>query len=163
VTHLFAEPEFWVLVAVLIFVGLVWKPAKRLLIGGLDARAERIREELETARRLLDEAERALASYRQRQGEAAAEAEAIVAHAKTEAERIAQQSARELEEALRRRRRLAEERIAQEEARALAEIRVAAVDIAIAAARRIIAAELDQGRGAALIDAAIAALGHQLS
>ncbi len=63
---------------------------------------------------------------------------------------------------MRRRRRLAEERIAQEEARALAEIRAVAVDIAIAAARRVIAADLDRERGAVLIDAAIAALGHQL-
>jgi F-type H+-transporting ATPase subunit b len=163
VTHFFAEPEFWVLVAVLIFVALVWKPAKRFLIGGLDARAVRIREELETARRLRDEAERALATYQQRRGQAAAEAEAIVAHAKNEAERIAQQSARDLEGALRRRRRLAEERIAQEEARALAEIRAVAVDIATAAARRVIAAELDEGRGAALIDAAITALGRRLA
>ena len=161
--HLFATPEFWVLAAVLIFAALVWKPAKRHLIGALDARAERIREELETARRLRDEAEQALAAYRLRQRQAAAEAEEIVAHAKAEAERIAEQSARDLEDALRRRRRLAEERIAQEEARALAEIRAVAVDVAIAAARRIIAAQLDQGRGSALIDAAIAALGRQLA
>jgi F-type H+-transporting ATPase subunit b len=160
--HLIAQPEFWVLAAVLIFVALVWKPAKRFLLGALDARAGRIREELETARRLRDEAEQALAAYQERQRQAAAEAAAIVAHAKTEADRIAQQSARELEQALLRRRRLAEERIAQEEARALAEIRAVAVDTAIGAARRIIAAELDQARGAALIDDAIAALGHQL-
>ena len=160
--RIFAEPEFWVLVAVLIFAALVWKPLKWRLIRALDARAERIREELETARRLRDEAEQALADYRQRQGRAAAEAEAIVAHAKAEAERIAQQSARDLEAVLLRRRRLAEERIAQAEARALAEIRTVAVDIAIAAARRVIAAELDRGRGATIVDAAIAALGGQL-
>ena len=160
--HLIAEPEFWVFAAVLIFVALVWKPAKRRLIGALDARAERIREELETAHRLRGEAEQALADFRLRQRQAVAEAEGILAHAKAEAERVAQQSARDLEEVLRRRRRLAEERIAQEEARALAEIRSAAVDVAIAAARRVIAAELDRGRGAALIDAAIAALDRQL-
>jgi F-type H+-transporting ATPase subunit b len=163
VAHLFASPEFWILAAVLIFVALVWKPLKPRLIGALDARAERIRAELETARRLRDEAEQALVAYRQRQRQAAAEAEDIVAHAKAEAERIAQQSSRDLEAALARRRRLAEERIAQEEARALAEIRAVAVDIAIAAARRVIAAELDRERGTALIDTAIAALGRQFS
>jgi F-type H+-transporting ATPase subunit b len=162
VLHFIAEPEFWIFAAVAIFVALVWKPVKQRLIGALDARGERIREELETARRLRDEAEQALAAYRRQQREAAAEAEAIRARAKDEAERLAQQSARALEEALRRRRRLAEERIAQEEAKALAEIRAIAVDIAIAAARRVIAADLDRERGAALIDAAIAALGHQL-
>ena len=160
--EIFREPEFWFSIALVIFIIVVWKPAKRMLIGGLDARAERIREELAAARNLREEAERTLASYQQRQRETAAQAEEIVAHAKAEAERIAAQSARDLEDTLRRRRRLAEERIAQEEARALAEIRAVTVDVAISAARRVIAAELDEERGSALIDDAIAALPHQL-
>ncbi|HTV46638.1 MAG TPA: F0F1 ATP synthase subunit B [Stellaceae bacterium] len=162
VMHLFEEPEFWVLVAVIILVVLVWKPVKRAVVGGLDARATRIRDELAAASALREEAERALAGYQQKEREAAAEAEAIIAHARAEAQRIAAQSAHDLDQLLRRRQQLAEERIAQEEARALAEIRSLAVDIAIAAARRVIAAELDQQRGAALIDGAIAALPHQL-
>ena len=156
------DPEFWLTIAILIFIGVVWKPAKRLLIGGLDARAARIRQELDAARNLREEAERALASYQLKQREGLAEAEAIIAHAKAEAERIAAQSARDLEETLKRRQRLAEERIAQEEARALAEIKSVTVDVAISAARRVIAAELDEQRGAALIDSGIAELSHQL-
>lgn len=161
--HFWAEPEFWVLVAVLIFVVLVWKPAKRWVIGGLDARAERIRDDLATARRLRDEAEQALAAYRRQERDAAAEGEAIIAHARAEAERIAQRAARDLDESLARRRRLTAERIMQEEARALAEIRGTTVDIAIAATRRVIAGQFDAARGGALIDAAIAALPRQLS
>ena len=61
------DPEFWLTIAVLIFIGVVWKPAKRLLIGGLDARAARIRQELDAARNLREEAERALASYQLKQ------------------------------------------------------------------------------------------------
>src|SRR6516165_9862302 len=160
--HFFAEPEVWVLLAVVVFVIGVWKPARRVILGGLDARAVRIRDELETARRLRDEAQEALAGYQKQQQEAAAEAEAIIAHAKTEAERVAAQAARNLEETLERRRRLAEERIAQEEAKALAEIRAVTVDIAISAARQVIIAELDEQRGAALIDAAIVTLPQQL-
>jgi F-type H+-transporting ATPase subunit b len=63
---------------------------------------------------------------------------------------------------VRRRQRLAEERIAQEQARAVAEIRSVTVDVAVAAARKVIAAELDPQRGAALIDAAISELPNQL-
>ena len=160
--HLFAEPEVWVLLAVVVFLIGVWKPARKIFLGGLDARAARIRDELETARRLRDEAQEALAGYQKQQREAAAGAEAIIAHAKAEAERIAVQAVRNLEETLERRRRLAEERIAQEEAKALAEIRGVTVDVAIAAARQVIIAELDEQRGAALIDAAITALPEQL-
>ena len=160
--HLFAEPEVWVLLAVVVFVIGVWKPASRVILGGLDTRAARIRGELETARRLRDEAQEALAGYQKQQREAGAEAEAILAHARAEAERIAAQAARSLEETLDRRQRLAKERIAQEEAKALSDIRAVTVDVAIAAARQVIVAELDEGRGAALIDTAIADLPRQL-
>jgi F-type H+-transporting ATPase subunit b len=161
--HLFADPEFWVFVAFIVFVGLIWIPARKMVAGGLDSRAQRIRDELDQARGLREEAQRTLAAYREKEREAAAEAQQIVAHARAEAERIAAQSARDLEESLRRRRRLAEERIAQEEAKALAEIRAAAVDVAVAAARRVIRSELDERRGAALIDQAIVALPRQLT
>jgi F-type H+-transporting ATPase subunit b len=161
--HLFAEPEVWVSLAVVLFVIGVRKPAARWIIGALDARAVRIRDELDAAQRLRQEAQRLLDANRQREAEAAAEAEAILARARTEAERIAAQAARDLEQTLQRRQRLAEERIAQEQAKALAEIRAVAVDVAISAARQVITAELDQTRGAALIDAAIHALPQQLS
>jgi len=160
--HLFAEPEVWVLLAVVVFLIGVWKPARKIILGGLDARAARIRDELESARRLREESQEALASYQKQQREVGAEAEVILAHARAEAERIAAQAARNLEETLERRQRLATERIAQEEAKALAEIRAITVDVAISAARQVIVAELDERRGAALIDAAIAELPQQL-
>ena len=160
--HLFADPEFWVLLAVVLFAIVVWKPARRAVVGTLDERAMRIQGELEEARKLRDEAEQLLADYRQKEREAAADAQAIIAHARDEAERIAAQSARDLQQSLERRQRLAEERIAQAEAKALDEIRAAAVDVAIAAAREVIVSQLDERRGAAMLDAAIAALPQRL-
>ncbi len=160
--HLFSDPEFYVLVAVAIFFIVVWKPMRRAVVGALDSRAERIRQELDTARNLRDEAQQALAAYQRQQQEGAAEAQSIITHAKEEAEQIAAQSLRDLESALSRRQQLAQERIAQEEAKAIAEIRAIAVDVAIAASRQVIAASLDERRGAALIDDAIAVLPRQL-
>src|SRR3984957_5698690 len=159
---LFHEAEFWVLVAAVVFVALVGRKVGGLVTGGLDARAARIRAELDEAQRLREEAERLVASYRAKQQEAAAEAEAIVAHAKAEAERVAAQSAGDLEVALEDRQRMAEERIAQAEAKALGEVRAAAIGVAIAAARDVIAAEIDERRGSALIDQAIVTLPQRL-
>lgn len=156
------EAEFWVLVAAVIFVIAVFRPAKRALVGGLDARAARIRAELDEARRLREDAERLVSEYRAKERDAVAEAEAIVAHARQEAERIAAQGARDLEQAMKRRQQLAEERIAQAEAKALAEVRAAAIDVAIAAARDVIAGGIDLQRGAALLDTAIVALPQRL-
>ncbi len=156
------DPEFWILVSAVVLFVVIWKPLKRSLLGALDARAERLHAELDEARKLYEEAERTLADYQKREREAVEEARAILAHARAEAEREAEEAGRDLEEALLRRRRLAEERIAQAQARAISEIRAAAVDLAIAAARERIARDLDERRGAELIDEAIAALPNQL-
>jgi len=161
-TDLLHDHHFWVLISMAIFVALVWKPASRTISGALDERAARIRADLDEARRLREDAERLLAEYRRKEREATADAEAIVAHAKEEAERIATQSARDLEQALQRRQLLAEERIAQAESKAVEEIRAVAVDVAIAAARDVIAAQTDEQRGGAMLDAAIAALPQRL-
>ncbi|HEX6441840.1 MAG TPA: F0F1 ATP synthase subunit B [Stellaceae bacterium] len=160
--HLLADAEFWVLLAVVIFIVAVWKPGSRAITGILDQRSVRIRTELDEARKLREEAEQLVAEYKRKEGEAAAEAQAIIAHAKEEAERIAAHSAQELEQVLERRQRLAEERIAQAEAKAVDEIRAVAVDAAISAAREVIASEMDENRGGALLDNAIAALPQQL-
>jgi F-type H+-transporting ATPase subunit b len=117
---------------------------------------------LDEARRLREEAQLLLAEYQRKQRDALKEAEAVAAHAKAEAERLAEQGRRDLEAALDRRRLLAQEKIAQEEAKALAEIRAVAVDVAMAATRRILVQQLDPARGAALIDEAIAALPARL-
>lgn len=160
--ELLHDAEFWVLVAAVVFVAAVFKPVSRALAGGLDSRATRIRGELDEARRLREEAEKLVADYRARQQAAASEAAAIVEHAKAEAERIAAQSARDLELALERRQRMAEERIAQAEVKALGEVRAVAIDVAIAAAREVITAQIDERRGSALIDDAIVALPQRL-
>jgi len=160
--HLFADPEFWVLLAVAIFAVIVWKPASRYMTGTLDERATRIRGELDEARKLRDEAEQLLTEYQRKLREAASDAQAIVTHAREEAERIAAQASRDLQQSLERRQRLAEERIAQAESKAVDEIRAVAVDVAINAAREVIVADLDERRGAALLDPAIASLPQRL-
>jgi len=160
--HLLRDPEVWVLLAVVIFVAIVWKPLRNYVVGTLDERAMRIRGELDEARKLRDEAEQLLSEYQRKQHEAAADAQAIVAQARQEAERIAAQAARDLEQSLERRQRLAEERIAQAESKAVDEIRAVAVDVAINAARDVIVADLDEWRGAALLDTAIATLPQRL-
>jgi F-type H+-transporting ATPase subunit b len=156
------DPEFWVAVAfVIVVVGGGYK-VRPLLAKSLDDRAARIKSDLDEAQRLRDDAQTALGEYQRRQRDALKDAEQIIAHAKAEAERIGKQAALDLEAALERRTRQAEEKIAQEEAKALADVRNTAVDIAIAAARQIIAEQLDAKAGGALIDQAIAALPQRL-
>lgn len=161
--ELTSNPEFWVLVAfVVVIVGLGykgWPPAMSML----DARAAKIRAELDEAQKLKDDAQKTLGQFQRKQRDALQEAEAIVAHAHQEAARFAERALRELDAAITRRQRLAAEKIALAEAKAVADVRNAAVDIAIAAARRVIAERLGDAQSRTLIDQAIAELPRRLN
>jgi F-type H+-transporting ATPase subunit b len=133
------EAEFWVAVAFLLFVlVLFYVGAHKQIIEALDARSAKIKADLDDARRLRDEAETLLGEYKRRQNEAEREAAAIVAEAKAEAERIAAESKTKAEDFVARRTKMAETKIAQAEAQALAEVRAAAADAAVAAAEKIL-------------------------
>ncbi len=153
---------FWVGLAFVVFVAAVFKPVSRMMGAALDGRAEKIKQELEEAVRLREEAQALLASYERRQNEALKEAEDILAHAKEEAERQARQAGEALEELIRRREAQAMDRIARAEEEAAADVRNAAVELAIAATRKLISSELDEDHQQALIDEAIGELGDKL-
>jgi len=133
------EAEFWVAVSFLIFIGvLIYAGVHRKVIEALDHRAARIKAELDDARRLRDEAAALVAEYRRRQQDAEREAEAIVAEARADAERIAAEARAKMEEFIQRRTKVAETKIGQAEEQALAEVRAAAADAAVAAAEKLL-------------------------
>jgi F-type H+-transporting ATPase subunit b len=137
--HIFLEAEFWVVVAFVIFVGVLIKVgAHRMIVDALDGRAARIKSEFDEARRVRDEAEALLAEYKRKRGEADREAEAIVSAARDEAERVAAEARTKVEEFVARRTKMAETKIAQAEAQAVADVRAAAADAAVAAAEKIL-------------------------
>ncbi len=158
----FRGETFWVLIAFVLFVAfMVWK-ARRPITGALDARAEAIRSEIDEARRLREEAQSLLADYRRRQRDALQEAEAMMRTAEEEAERLRARAEEELAAALKRREQQALDRIAQAEATARAEVRDAAVDLAVSATRRLLEERLDEKTAAGLIDEAIGELPERL-
>jgi F-type H+-transporting ATPase subunit b len=108
------------------------------LLKSIDDRRERIKAEFDEALRLKAEAEALLATYRRKQQEAEHEAQAIVAGARTEAERLAAEAEAKIEEFVVRRTKMAENKIAQAEAQALADVRSAAAEVAVAAAKTIL-------------------------
>src|ERR1700694_4557716 len=93
------EAEFWVAVAFVIFVGVLgYFGAHRTLVKGIDDRRDRIKAELDEARRIKEEAQALLAGYERKQQEVEREAQAIIASAKAEVERLAAEAADKLQE-----------------------------------------------------------------
>jgi F-type H+-transporting ATPase subunit b len=136
---MFLEPETWVAIAfVILMVLFAYLGIHRTVLKALDHRSERIKAELDDARRLKEEAAKLLAEYKARGASAEREAQDIVAAAKAEAERIAAEAKTKLEDFVARRTKTAESKIALAEAQALADVRAAAADAAVTAASTIL-------------------------
>ena len=137
--NMIKEPEFWVAVAFVLFIGvLIYVGAHKKITEALDHRSARIKAELDEARRLREEAAKLLADYQSKQNEAEREAEAIVAEAKAEAGRVAAEARVKMEEFVARRTKLAEAKIGQAEAQAVADVRAAAAAAAVTAAEKVL-------------------------
>ena len=136
---MFAEPEFWVAVAFFILMGIfAYVGVHRVVLTTLDHRRDRIKSELDDARRLKEEAAKVLAEYQARRASAEREAAEIITGAKADAERIGAEAKAKLEDFVVRRTKTAEGKIALAEAQALADVRAAAAEAAITAASTIL-------------------------
>ena len=136
---MFEDPETWVAIAFIILMGVFgYFGIHRTVLTTLDHRRDRIKAELDDARRLKDEAAKLLEQYKARRASAEREADEIVAGAKADAERIASEAKAKLEDFVTRRTKTAESKIALAEAQALADVRAAAAEAAVAAASTIL-------------------------
>jgi F-type H+-transporting ATPase subunit b len=154
----------WVLLGLIVFIGiLVYMKVPDMLFTVLDKRADKIRSELDEARRLREEAEALLADYKKKTGNAAAEAEAIVSQARREAEALSAEAKNRIEDYVARRTRAVESRIAQAETQAVAEVKSRAIDVAAAAAARILAERARGKSGDELVERSIEAVRKNLN
>ncbi len=154
---MFADPTFWVFVALLAFVGAVaMAKAPAAIAAKLDARAEQIRITLAEAAQLKADAEALLAQYTARQAEAEQQAQEILAAAQAEAQRLREDAQSHMNKTLRTRTQMAERKIAQAETQAIADVRAAAAELAANTATRIFESQLAGKDADRLVDEAIA-------
>lgn len=133
------DAEFYVALGFIVFVlFLVYAGVHTKLTAALDGRAHKISNELAQAKKLHDEAAAVLDTYKRKAAAAEAEAAAIVAQARREAEVLAQETQARMTEFVARRTRQAEQKIAMAETQATADVRAAAADAAVRAAETIL-------------------------
>lgn len=159
----FGDSNLVVALGSLLFIALlVYLKVPGMLAGMLDARADKIRAELDDARRLREEAQTLLASYERKQKEVEGLAAQIVSAAKADADRAAEQAKADLKVSIERRLRTAEDQIASAEASAVKEVRDEAISVAVKAAQAVIAGKMTASSKDALVDASIAEVGDRL-
>jgi F0F1-type ATP synthase, subunit b len=158
------DATFWAFVSLILFLAvLVYVKVPSIVAKALDTRADRIRKELEDARALREEAQQLLAEYQRKRHEAEKEAADLVAAAQREAEHIVADAKAKTEEYVARRTKLAEQKIAQAERDAIAEVRARAVDVAVAAAGKILSDTVDGKVGKTLFEQSLAQIKSKLN
>ena len=154
----------WAMIALFIFFGIVvYLKVPAMMTKALDDRAGKIRNDLDEAQKLREEAQQLLAEFQKKRKEAEKEAADMVAAAKRESDLIIEDAHKKTEEYVGRRAALAELKIGQAERDAVNEVRSIAVDVATEAARAVLAAKVDATAGAELFKDSLTALESKLN
>lgn len=157
------DAAFWAFVALAVFVVvIVYLKVPGMIGKALDGRIKAIENELAEAERLRQEAKFLLEEYEAKRQAATTEAEGIVAAAREEAFRMTAEAKTSLETLIARRTRAVEDKIAQAESQAVAEVRARSADVAIEAARAVLTRQMSQ-KSDALVEQAIKDVGSKLN
>jgi F-type H+-transporting ATPase subunit b len=158
------DASFWAFIGLVIFLGiLAYIKVPAMIAGALDKRADQIRNELEQAKKLREEAQQLLAEYQRKRKEAEAEAATILTAAEKEAAILREEAKVKTEDYVSRRTAMAEQKIRQAEADAINEVRASAVDLAVAAAENLIGKKVDGEAADALFKASLSDLKTRLN
>ena len=156
------DEKFWVALSFFIFILLVIRPVAKVIVSGLDNRSRRVKDELDRAVALREEAQAILADYKRRQQEALTEAQHIIEQAESSASHMLEEARQELEEALNRRVQMAMQKISQYESVVLQEVRGNTVNLAINAVTAILKEDLKKDAIDGLIEPSITEISKKI-
>ncbi len=157
------DAAFWATVALFLFIAvIIYLKVPGMITKALDGRIKAIETELAEAERLRLEAKFLLEEYENKRQAATKEAEGIIAAAREEAFRLTGEAKASLETLIARRTKAVEDKIAQAESQAVAEVRARSADVAVEAARVLLTRQMST-KGDALVDQAIRDVGAKLN
>ena len=110
---MFGDPQFWVFVAFVIFCIAIFKPVRKILASGLDKKIKEIKNSIEQAEKIKNEAQITLSEIKKRQNEVKQEIEIIQNNAKEKIISIEQMFNQKLNEQIKKRNELAKIKIEQ--------------------------------------------------
>lgn len=151
---------FWTVIVFLLLLAALWKLGWPALLKSVEERERRIQQQLDEAARAQAESARLLEEHKRMVAAARAEAQEMVARAKTLAEKeretLLATARHEYEQLLAR----ARKDIEAEKEKAILELRREAVDLSIAAASKLMEAKLDTEANRRLVTEYLATLGR---
>jgi len=156
--------ELLLLLALIILGVVIYKTgAHKMITDILDGHADKVKSELDEAKRLREEAQSLLAEQQRKLSGGEDQAKKIVEQAEVEAKRMLERHKADLEASLKRREEQAMARIAQEEAKALQDVRDRTANLAIMTTGRLLADKVAGKQGKSLLDDAIEEVSRKLA
>ena len=143
--------SIWTTFVFLGLLGILWKFAWGPILGAVQAREDGIQDTLDEAASQRDEAAKLLAEHRQQMADARRQAQEMIAEGKEAGERVRQgieEKARAEGDGMIER---ARESIEREKDAALEELRKESVDLALAAAAKLVQESLDEEKDRELV------------
>lgn len=152
-------PGMWVALSMVTLIAvMVWKKVPGMITSGLDSSIAEIRKQLDEAKALRAEAEVLRKEYADKIAGAEKEAAEMIEHARHEADAIVAKGAEDTKALIKRREKMAEDKIGAAERSAIEELRARTAAAAAGAAHSLIAASHDAKADKGLVDEAIAGL-----
>ena len=87
-SYLFSDPKFWLLISFIVFVILMIKPFKSMMIGGLDSKIQEIKQNIDKSLESFTEAEEKLKDAEKRTLDLSNKVDEIISNARSQAESI---------------------------------------------------------------------------
>tara|TARA_B100000959_G_scaffold123011_1_gene129112 strand:+ start:1281 stop:1778 length:498 start_codon:yes stop_codon:yes gene_type:complete len=139
------DATFWVAVSFLIFVGLIFYLKVPQKIGqSLEESIKKIKEEIDNAEKLKDEAKNILSEYESKVSKSREEIKNLIQKAEKQAETNIIKTNEEFHNIVENRKKAAEEKIKQMKAQAIKDVKNSSVDIAIRSVEKIIKNSIDK-------------------
>ena len=79
---MFSDPQFWVFIAFIIFIGVIIKPVQKILTINLGDKIQEIKDSIDQAEKIKNDAQLTLSEVKKRQNEVKGEIDLIEKEAK---------------------------------------------------------------------------------
>ena len=155
---MFSDPQFWILVSFIIFVLAIFRPVKKILLSSLDDKINEIKQTIEQAEIVKNDAQKTLSNLKKKQNEVKIEIQKMKENNKFKITDIENNAKNRIEEQIRKKNELAELRIAQMLREANNQIQEIITQASIDASLEIFNKNLDQNSKQKLIDQSISEL-----
>ena len=110
---MFSDPQFWVFIAFIIFIGIIFNPIRKILSVGLDNKIKDIKDSIDQAEKLKNDTQQSLSEIKKRQNEVKIEIKNIQEEAKHKISMIEDSTQTKLKEQINKRNELAKIKIEQ--------------------------------------------------